>query len=901
MNAAAGYTIASSRLQPAQLPADALARRELVGRLRQAAARSRLSLVMAGAGYGKSSLLASCAGRRERVAWLTLDASDCDPVGLLSAIAVAVEVVPGVELPTVSEVVSEPATLLVPKEERCRRLSTALANDLADHELTLFLDDLHLLGEEATRALAELMERLPAAVRLVASSRERPSLPLGRLRAAGQLFELDGSDLALSEKETAELLRRATGHALDAETAAAVHEYTEGWPAAVRLVASVLRDLSGPREQDQLLERLDNAETLVFELLAEEVYGRQPLDVRAFLDATCVLETLSTPSCRALTGRDDAGAMLDELQRRGVLFGRIEHGGRLVYRCHALFRRFLADRLDRMEPGRLAQLHARAAEVETEPHRVVGHLAAAGADEAVAATLARIGHDLVVQGHGGSVWSWLAGLPDEWCAADPALVYLEGLCLWELRDVAAARQRFARVVELEARAGGERPTTALALALMADCAFLQGDLGVVAAAVDQALALPIPDALRVYLLLEWQRIPHFGGDVELADARLLEVMELVSRTPSRDVVAAAAYGLWPGVAAMPHGLDALDRFCRIGADVAPRAGPVAAALDLLTGAVALFRGDLVGLGAADRAAASWVRLGGGPPLLELSYLYLQLHRAVATGDTVAQRRSASALASRVGRAALPQLQASAALLQARVAWLGGDIGELRRQHARIVVLPDLEGTLGVVNRHVVAGMLAALTDDRQVALAELSAAVEAEDASPRVNIFGSARVCLAWWYASIGRHDQVLRVGLPALDEVARTRSAGRVLLEGRTAVPLLEAAHQQGLHRDLTGAMLAILAPGRTARPIRVPATGGTLTVREVDVLRVLMTGATNRAIARQLHVGEQTIKTHVASILRKLGTPSRTGAAHDARDLGLEPMPVAGGGRQPRSAGDR
>jgi LuxR family transcriptional regulator, maltose regulon positive regulatory protein len=896
MSAATGYRTARSRLQPPRLPADALPRRELVGRLRQAASCSRLSLVVAGTGYGKSSLLASCAGRRGQVAWLTLDASDRDPVGLLSAIAAAVEVVPHVELPIVEEVVSEPATLLLPKQERCRRLSTALTNDLADHELTLFLDDLHLLGEEAATVLAELIERLPVGVRLVASSRERPALPLGRLRAAGGLFELDGADLALTEQETAALLERATGQVFDAGISAAVHDHTEGWPAAVRLVASVLDEVPDPRGQQQLVARLARADTLVFELVAEELYARQPTDVRAFLDATCVLATLSAEGCRALSGRDDAGWMLEELHRRGVLFGRIEHDGRLIYRYHILVRRFLADRLDRTEPGRLAQLHARAAEVETEPHRVVEHLAAAGADEAVAATLAGVGHDLVVHGHGNSVRRWLAGLPRELRTADPALMYVEGLCLWERQEVAAARQRFARAVELEAHTGGERPTTAMALALLSDCAFMQGDLDAVAASVDQALGLPIPDALRVYLLLESQRLPHFGGDVELADARLLEVMDLIAQCPSREVVAAAAYGLWPGVAALPHGLDALERFCRIAADVAPKAGPANAAVDLLTGAVAFFRGDLDGVGAVDRAAASWGRVGGAPPLLELSYLYLQLHRAVASDDAVAQQRWAAALASRVGSAALPQLQASAGLLQARVAWLRGDVSELRRQYSRIAALPGLEGTLGVVNRQIVAGMLAALAEDRPAALTALSAAVEAEDASPRMNIFGSARVCLAWWHASVGCDAQVLHAGLPALDQIARTRAPGRLLLEGRTAVPLLRAAHRQGLHPELTGTMLEILAPPRTGRPLRVPATGMTLTAREVDVLRVLMTGASNRSIARRLHVGEQTVKSHVANILRKLGATGRTAAVNEARSLGLEPALDIRGPSDPR-----
>jgi hypothetical protein len=105
-------------------------------------------------------------------------------------------------------------------------------------------------------------------IRLAASSRERPALPLGRLRAAGDLFELDGSDLALTEEETAALLERTTGRTLDADV-------------GIRSTRTGSAGGAAPR-----------TDTLVFELLAEEVYVRQPAGVRAFLDDTCVLETL---------------------------------------------------------------------------------------------------------------------------------------------------------------------------------------------------------------------------------------------------------------------------------------------------------------------------------------------------------------------------------------------------------------------------------------------------------------------------------------------------------------------------------------------------------------------------------------------------------------------------------
>ena len=67
------------------------------------------------------------------------------------------------------------------------------------------------------------------------------------------------------------------------------------------------------------------------------------------------------------------------------------------------------------------------------------------------------------------------------------------------------------------------------------------------------------------------------------------------------------------------------------------------------------------------------------------------------------------------------------------------------------------------------------------------------------------------------------------------------------------------------------------------MPETGATLTPREVEVLRLLATGASNRAIAAELVVTVPTVKTHVSRILGKLNVKSRARAAAAARDLHL------------------
>jgi DNA-binding NarL/FixJ family response regulator len=83
----------------------------------------------------------------------------------------------------------------------------------------------------------------------------------------------------------------------------------------------------------------------------------------------------------------------------------------------------------------------------------------------------------------------------------------------------------------------------------------------------------------------------------------------------------------------------------------------------------------------------------------------------------------------------------------------------------------------------------------------------------------------------------------------------------------------------------LAPQAAARLLREVRTPESPESLTDRETDVLRLLAMGRANKEIARELDIGEKTVKTHVSHILGKLGVQSRTQAALYAVRTGLVP----------------
>jgi DNA-binding NarL/FixJ family response regulator len=104
---------------------------------------------------------------------------------------------------------------------------------------------------------------------------------------------------------------------------------------------------------------------------------------------------------------------------------------------------------------------------------------------------------------------------------------------------------------------------------------------------------------------------------------------------------------------------------------------------------------------------------------------------------------------------------------------------------------------------------------------------------------------------------------------------------DAEDVVAAIRAALAGETHLDPAAArvMAGLLRAATTPRP--------QLTARELEVLRLVAAGSTNRQIARELHVAERTARTHVSNILGKLGLASRTQAAMWAVREGIVELP--------------
>jgi LuxR family maltose regulon positive regulatory protein len=346
--------ILKAKLYVPRYRADAVPRSRLHERLDEGA-RREVTVVSAPAGFGKTTLLADWSQRSEPpVAWVSLDERDDDPARFLLYLIAAIE--------TIHEGFGKTTRAFLGSLESREELEpvlTALSNEILElpRDFVLVLDDYHSVRSETIHdVLAFLLDHWPPPMHLVIAGRTSPPLPLPRLRARGRLTELGALDLRFTHEEAADFLGRTMGLNLTAERVAALEKGTEGWIAGLQLAAHALRDRE---EEFSSMEAIAGGARHVFDYLADEVLSRQPEDVREFLLETSVVETLSGPLCEVLTDRTDGLEMLERLERENLFLVPLDEEGR-YYRYHHLFAAFLRERLQRVSPDAILELHRRA-------------------------------------------------------------------------------------------------------------------------------------------------------------------------------------------------------------------------------------------------------------------------------------------------------------------------------------------------------------------------------------------------------------------------------------------------------------------------------------------------------------------------------------------------------------
>ena len=885
--ARSGGWVVRTKLQPPMLRADELLRSRLVTALHDVSTTHALTLLSAPAGYGKTTLLSSLARAYPQLhfAWLSLDEGDDELTPFLAGLIEAL--LPFSAKSAAHLLKNQFPSLRRNPEAAAHQIIGALVNDIlagSPDELILVLDDLHLIQKPIIHGTLDyLLERRPPQLHLIISTRHDPPLRLARLRAHGDLAELRVPDLRFTPAESNSFLNDKMSLALSKTELAVLETRMEGWPAGFRLLAGSLDRISSASDRTSFIEQVAHADRFVFEFLAEEVLVRQEPEMQRFLLETSILPELTAERCRAVTGRADAGAALQELFRRNLFLAQVT-GSEETFRYHALFAEFLQERLLREMPGNYHELHRRAAESEPVSARAIEHYLAAELWQPAAEWIERVGDRAILDGRLDEIQGWIEILPAGVRELHPRLIYLLGVCWLYQGRHGLARQTLEQAAELAAQSG-DRVTQGEALAQLATLAYSPGDLERGRALIEAALACPVPVTSRVELLMARARHLSLRRDWAPAAADLDQALTLACETKGLDVLQAFFAGLNPTFIVLPGGLERFERACQLAQEcLDPGMTHLHVAIEGQLALVDLWRGrSNSALERVQSALAQIDQLGFGPPTMYMSLWMAAAGACISLAqnvffDSLVQLGLRSHEQMGLQDAASPGLF----YLALRSYWWQGRIPEVRQVYERIAAVEDNGAIPGLpVMQAMALGILQIA--DRQYAQAEttLLRALELEGKARLCLIFGNVRPLLAHLHLLQERRREAVQALEPLLEECEREHIPGLLLREGELITPLLRLAVELNVHAAYAAALLDLT--GAQTRPIYIAETGATLTPREVQVLRLIILGASNQKIAEELVISKHTAKIHVTNILGKLCVSSRSQAAARARDLHL------------------
>ncbi|MFV9503577.1 MAG: LuxR C-terminal-related transcriptional regulator [Oscillochloridaceae bacterium umkhey_bin13] len=851
---------------------------------------ARLISVVAPAGFGKSTLVAQWLGigkpnseagltPQSPVAWVSLDEHDQDALRFLAYLAGAITQTDATSLTHTNRLIATGAPLGAVLQALLAEVSSM------PHGLRIVLDDYHAITEtEIHRAVAHMLRQLPANCQLVLISRVEPPLPLARLRAAGQLFEIGATELRFTAPETADLLTSLTGDRPSMAQVTTLNQQTDGWPLAIQLAI-----LAGHTFSDNSVN-LGLARRQITEYLADEVFDRQPAAIQAALLALAIPDRFCPGlSAVLLDCADDllrAENLLDQLVRANLFLIPLDSQGQW-FRFHHLFRDLLLRRLMlTTDPLRIRELQRRAAAwlITAQDYEGAVRLLLATDSHETAVELVETRLREEFQRHVSSTppGYWLSLLPTELINRRPSLILLAARLSIFNMDMGDLARRLDLIESLLAdpQTASHTPWPnfqADLTALRAILAYWEGRPSDAISLIQHALALGPTSPLPVQCLLQqcvamgtstpypqavaWVQnelagfAPMLGSLYAPLQATALTLVhqiagELTAQTQATealaDLVATGNYGdLWAGYAHASLGLAAYERN-----DLATAEAHFSALMPL-------------------KYRASYLSYMSG--VIGMAML------AVAHNDRACAKAyadEAMAFADEIGG---PFLRHQALGCAIRVALAYDDLDTARE--AANLIQPDVHLGHSLTFETPRLSQVQALLrsgDPHLLPRADhlLANCLQEVRALNNVRLQIAALALQAWLRRGQGRTTEA---GL-ALDQavaLAAPRGFTRVFLD-------LGAVLSSLLTLNLAPATRRFLQTQVTPNPAN-PSDLVLLTPREHEILALLAERWSDKEIAARLVIAPNTVRKHTGTIYQKLGVSSRREAVAVARANGL------------------
>ncbi|WP_162932539.1 LuxR C-terminal-related transcriptional regulator [Solimonas sp. K1W22B-7] len=914
-------SLITTKLNPPELDSRLISRKALVDRLLNGEARRTVISIVAAAGSGKSTLMAQLrqALRDGGVStcWISLDADDDSPAAFATYFISALA---ALDMPVAQR------ELALQRANPARDFEVLFDNLIAQisalrGESAIFLDDFqHIRDERVLRFINKLIAHAPPSVRTIIASRARLPLDLARQRISGQLAEVEQDELNFDSTQAADFLLRSHELSLQPEDLATLLTTTEGWPTGLQLAALALRRHRGPASE--LINQFSGRDKDLTSYLVEAVLRSQPEAVRKFLLLTAPLRRMSPDLCQAASGHPNSAEMLAYLARSNLFVIALDRNEQW-YRYHHLFAEFLQNELKRSNPEAFLQVCDHAAQwceaqgqtTEAIQYALDGHRYEKASD------LIADRAPMVSQAHGDhyTILDWMRRLPAPYHERRPEIglshawsrafsrdtdlaMALTDRVLQRLRDdndgwrlSEAERHRLkllARVIQAIAKACSDEIEECISrsqelrkqipesepflIASICNCIgyshFARREFESSARAAADAY-LYGHRAGAAYATV-WADFLHGVADVELGRLRTAQEhghrAENVAGTESgtaKSYSAALAALLNADISTQRCEFDQAKTYMETGRSFTALFGPLEPLLVAIRNDARIhaWRGDL--------DAARRVLMQGQDTALSTSQPRLFLNLAIEEVTLQLRAGDISGALQTAQRARLRDDSSSVRNADSS----RGSRDALQLMEARLLLAEDNpEGALRCLN------------------LLQNSPAAKAGGG---VNLTQRTLKAVALWQSDRGAEavrelDRALSLGTPELHTYP-IASAGRALL------PILQAIDQRRADtaaggdlqakRDMEGRLISLLTGEKPNRGGTHPdavdpgISSEALTLREIELLRLVEAGLANRQLADALLISEATVKWHLHNIYSKIGVRNRTAAATRARELTL------------------
>jgi LuxR family maltose regulon positive regulatory protein len=839
--------------------------------------RRAVTLVVAPAGYGKTTLMSEWAHRSIGfVAWLTLSDSDNDLVRFWQYITAALSQ----QIPSVTQTSLKRINLM--RKPPYGTLLHPLVSEIASQpsKVTLFIDDYQEIQDPQVQAsVAALLDLAPPNLHIVIGSRNQPSHTLDRVRRTNAIRELTAQDLSFTQDESREFLINSSTVALSPKVTNALLKRTDGWIVGLQIAVYGLREAENP---ETFAMSFSGRHRHLLDFFKEEVLSGIGEKVRKFVTRTALLERFSAELCDFVLQTTESAQILEQLGRSEMFLVPLDDVGNW-FRYHRLFRDVALRDLETLYRPEIRELHLRAStwfESKGLIEEAASHAVKAEDWARVVALIEPIANHLLLSNKAGDLQSWIFGVPVE------ALKDAPYLSVWLARATMAGNLHTNVEVYLEnpervANLENQPELFAAVTTVRAHRLLFRGTMEPARVLIEESLRR-LPPSEKFY-----RGIAH----------RLLGVEEMLSDRP---IEAEAEFQL--GIA---YGIESKNTFtyCAAQALLAfsrGRRGLVNEALDLIQ--------------EAHRMCAEKLEV----PVVQIPHVQARLlYEAWRIDDAIAALEGFEDLCEKTG---YRSFSANCHSLMAQLKWASGDkAGSLvHLEQARSQTM-TFGAIYEVYDREVSAvRMMLADCNWEEVNVWERSAGhgtgasnYQTRSTLERARIWkainandpGTAAIHLdrlrelgqnarrdgrgtdvvdAWvGQATAQFHLNQVEIALCSLTAAISLAEPTGLMRpfyeEGTRILPLLAVAKERGMESNFLSRF------GGLSIPTPVASEDVALSNREVEILRLLSLGYRNHEIADSLFLSPNTIKTHLKNVFTKLSTNNRTQAVARAREMNL------------------